>query len=384
MVGQPPWVREPPGWFAPAVKRVLDAADALLAAQGPRELEQATAVLLGGEFEHALRAEREGLWLRWWTQVLIDVGTGRVIEALDAGDPGWQPAMRLLHGLTSIVPADLLPAARSGLGRARKAARKQAGSSFATQPGWLATMHKPEPTGRVWRLVDSYGDRFGILTEVRYPGEPSSVFLSDIDAASFTHLSGGGDFDNADDAVDAWRSSVGESAAGAAPVVVTDPGDLRCLAAAFSRSAAPETFFGDEQRPVLDNWLRARRRFDDLHRVFTSRGMHVPETMRRDRVIDTTEWVRDFAAWHADRHGHSPNTDAVDAVAHEWLEIVLPGTESAASPRRAHTFRELMGDWVDDDVTHAARRLLPEWVRWCAEDTGVPAHLVEQAVSAAR
>jgi hypothetical protein len=38
---------------------------------------------------------------------------------------------------------------------------------------------------------------------------------------------------------------------------------------------------------------------------------------------------------------------------------------------------------MDDPVTDAALALLPEWVRWNGEQAGVPAHLIERAVSAA-
>jgi hypothetical protein len=32
-----------------------------------------------------------------------------------------------------------------------------------------------------------------------------------------------------------------------------------------------------------------------------------------------------FATWYAGRHGHEPDREAVQAVAWEWLEGMLPG-----------------------------------------------------------
>jgi hypothetical protein len=62
---------------------------------------------------------------------------------------------------------------------------------------------------------------------------------------------------------------------------------------------------------------------------------------------------------------------------------MLPGTEHSVSPSRSESFRGLINDWVDDPVTDAALALLPEWVRWNGEQAGIPAPLIEHAVSAA-
>ena len=77
------------------------------------------------------------------------------------------------------------------------------------------------------------------------------------------------------------------------------------------------------------------------------------------------------------------NGVAVEALAEEWLEGMLPGTEHAVSPHRTKYFRELISDWQDDPVTDAALALLPEWVHWNGEQAGVLALLVDRAVSPA-
>ena len=53
------------------------------------------------------------------------------------------------------------------------------------------------------------------------------------------------------------------------------------------------------------------------------------------------------------------------------------------SPSRSESFRGLISDWRDDPITDATLALLPEWVRWNGEQAGVPAALIERAVSAA-
>ena len=90
-----------------------------------------------------------------------------------------------------------------------------------------------------------------------------------------------------------------------------------------------------------------------------------------------------FTRWYAGRHGREPDQEAVETLAEEWLEGMLPGTEHAVSPHRTEYFRELISGWQDDPVTDAALALLPEWVRWNGEQAGVPAPLIDRAVSAA-
>ncbi|WP_261576118.1 hypothetical protein [Frankia gtarii] len=53
-------VGEQPDWFAPATEAVLQEADVLLAAAGPRELEEATVRLLGRQLRRAVRESSGG------------------------------------------------------------------------------------------------------------------------------------------------------------------------------------------------------------------------------------------------------------------------------------------------------------------------------------
>lgn len=113
------------------------------------------------------------------------------------------------------------------------------------------------------------------------------------------------------------------------------------------------------------------------------RGVVLPEYSPQYHDIDVTPMADPFTQWYAERNGREPDQEAVEALTEEWLEGMLPGTEHAVSPRRTEYFRELISDWQDDPVTDAALVLLPEWVRWNGEQAGVPAFLIDRAVSAA-
>jgi hypothetical protein len=75
---------------------------------------------------------------------------------------------------------------------------------------------------------------------------------------------------------------------------------------------------------------------------------------------DVAPMADPFAKWYSERHGHEPGREAVEALAEEWLEGMLPGTDHSISPHRSEHVRELIGDWLDDPVTDAVRALLPE------------------------
>lgn len=73
---------------------------------------------------------------------------------------------------------------------------------------------------------------------------------------------------------------------------------------------------------------------------------------------------------------------AAEALAAEWLEGALPGTEHVVSPHRIQILLQLVGDWMNDDLAEGVRALLPEWVRWNAGETGLPAAFVEASLAA--
>lgn len=92
--------------------------------------------------------------------------------------------------------------------------------------------------------------------------------------------------------------------------------------------------------------------------------------------VDTTAMTEQFTAWHMDTRGTQPDPEAVDALAAEWMEGALPETWYAVSPRRVEFQLGLIGDWIPEHpVTTAVTALMPEWVHWLGERTGLPEHL---------
>jgi hypothetical protein len=369
-----------PAWFDSSSKAVLDRAGVVMAARGPRELEQATAELLGTELHRVLREECEGMWFSWWFEELTEAATARIREEVSSQGNRWEPPWRLLHGLTSIGSPALQSTARRALGRAKKELRGDA--AMWQQPDWLRQLARTMATGEVWEMRDAYGARIALIAEFSYPGGVDrSVFLFDIDACGFIEIVHAGVFDDVQQAATAWRAMVGDTAEDARPERVETADRLLCLVHCDS---GEEILRGTQSRTVLDNWFRARRRIHDLAEALRKRGMPLPAARSLYHDLDTDPMASAFTSWHVQRHGSEPDPEAVGALAQEWMEGTLPDTWHAVSPHRVEFQLALINDWIPDNpITIATKALLPEWVRWHGEQAGLPTHLLDRGVAVA-
>jgi hypothetical protein len=360
--------RSRPEWFGASVRKVLDAAVVLRDAQGPRELEQQTAALLGEELAFRLEHEETGLAFAWWADELAEAAVAQLKQASRGDD--WETPLRLLHGLSSISTAELQSIVRAGLGHAKKWLKR------VQRPKWLDQLDRIEATGDIWGMRDAYGVRFAVIAGFTYPHETDpSVFLFDIDASGFLEIASAGVFDNQDQAADAWRAHVGDTAAKARLGEVED--DTHLLVLAHCRDDR-NYVMGNESRNLLDNWFRAQRRICDLSAV-----VPLPHAESLFDDAEVSPLVDPFFDWYTDRHGSAPDLDAVVAMAEEWVEGALPSTWFSISPLRVRHQLALISDWHEDSTAEAVKILLPLWVRWLGERAGLPEVLIERAVAVA-
>jgi hypothetical protein len=248
-------------------------------------------------------------------------------------------------------------------------------------PDWLTEVSEIQTTGEVFRMRDAYGTRFAVIAGFRYPRSGRrSVYLFDIDTSGLVELAGAGVFDDLEQAALAWRGAVGESADSVRPQPVTVAEDLLCLSH-LDRDERAVT--GEESPNVMDNWFRAERRLHDLAAALKERGIPLPRGTSLYHDLDISVLAQPFTAWYADAHGRAPNSEAVAALADEWMEGTLPESWFAVSPRRVEFQLALIGDWIDDPITYAAKALMPEWVRWLAQRAHLPEHLARQVLASA-
>jgi hypothetical protein len=356
----------PPDQFGPSHRRVLTESAALLRAGGPRALEQATAELIGAELRNP---EVQGLRFDLWALDLIESARNRVLSDAAWNNDTWQGPWWLLHGLASIGSYGLGGHAAQ---QAAEAAKSLPRAALAQQPDWLALMPDIEATGDMHVLRDVYGTRFGVIAGFAYPGgiDPS-VYMLGFDASVYLGLAAAGVFDDAEPAVTAWRDQVDDSAPGVEPVTVE-------VLAWLSHAEHSEGLIDERsQGAVLDDYFRGPRRIQDMLRKLGGRRAELPQG-------DPEAVQEAFTAWYSTRHhGDVPDQDAVEAVAEEWLGVMLPGTEHAVSPRRSAAFRDQITSWWDDEDAAGALSLLPEWIRWNGEQAGMPPNLISDAVAVA-
>ena len=86
-MGAPDGHRQRPSWFDESIDAVLDGAGALMAARGPRELDDAAARLLGAEQLHRLRTHASGFWFDWWYGELADAAATRARDGVAETEP---------------------------------------------------------------------------------------------------------------------------------------------------------------------------------------------------------------------------------------------------------------------------------------------------------
>jgi hypothetical protein len=341
-----------------------------MGADTPRELEQATAELLGGVLHTALGRYQAGFALNAWLDTVID-------EAVPVASP---QAWLLLHGIAAIAPLAQAEHVRAGITALR--------GRVPSGPDWLATTAEVLPTGEVCLLRDAYGTRFAVIMRCGYPDRAADgfVYLLDVDTcAGLATVVDAGVHDGLDEACAAWRASVGLAAADA----TAGPVDLKLLADLLPTSGLHEPgVMGEETRRQMDNYYRMVRRADDLTQVLSASGRPLPERPRwlqeAQEGMDIEPFVKDFHTWNATRGARPVEEEAVAALAEAWLEGSLPEARLSCSAHRIRILQELIAiEWRGDPLVGPVAALLPQWVRWCAESTGLNPELTARAMAAA-
>nr|WP_042186101.1 hypothetical protein [Kibdelosporangium sp. MJ126-NF4]CEL17089.1 hypothetical protein [Kibdelosporangium sp. MJ126-NF4]CTQ91682.1 hypothetical protein [Kibdelosporangium sp. MJ126-NF4] len=354
-----------PEWFYTGITNVLGNADVLLTASTARQVEQATAELLGAELHRATSEHEDGLYFSEWFKHLAEA----------AAQADRETTARLLVGMTMLAPSNLRTHAESALDRVAK-----------HLPDWLRDLDEIEAVGDVWKMADVYGARIALIASYVDSGDLPGCYLFDIQAdVDPIALIAPGLFDDLDQAAEAWRAAVGETAMGAEPVLVHSPDDLEPLGY-LPTGDDILGILGDETRAAMDNWFRTSRRLGELEWSLDKRGeLLIPSSGSLHHGFDIEPLVTEFTAWYRDKHGAAPDSDVVRALATDWAMGVLPQLwHSVSPPRVAAQVAMFADDWAPDNpLTARAKAVFPDWVRWNGEQSDLPEHLIEQAVASA-
>jgi hypothetical protein len=265
-----------------------------------------------------------------------------------------------------------------------------------------------QPTGEFLLARDAYGTRFLLVASFIPNGTspslpPSHWYAWDLDWCALGNVMAAGLFSSPAEALAEWRTAVGPVAA--ASGLSTCPPDLamRLLHPALALGTIWEMVVGGEPRQLMREYFRLSHRACLLAEYLADT---FPQTTVDEQPGDADEdadedadaeepapddRVQSFLNWHSERGDASDEARnltalAVESLIEAWTPFLSPDRAMfyACSPHRIEvTGIELRDDYEPDDA-NAALRLLPDWVQWCAERTGLDAESAARSLEAAR
>lgn len=291
-----------------------------------------------------------------------------------ADDPdGW-------HGPWALFAA----LARTAFGESAERARRLE-SDLRSRPGArvLPEMVGCAPAGAVLWARDAYGGRFAATAPfpAPEPGGAQRWYLWDIDACgmdAFTVYSSY--FTDPAAALEAWRAGVG--AAAGAQAVWTEADDPTLLALLLPKDLG---MFepGGESPDQFAEYHRARRLADEVRASLGE--FEIPDAAPQSGNPEAAEAALRFTAWLADHRPAAPTTEdrdeAVATLADDWFFDRVPGVlADTCSPHRVALFAEHCRGYYQEDFASQLTALLPDWVTWFAESTGLPGTLAARSL----
>ncbi|MDT0304108.1 hypothetical protein [Streptomonospora wellingtoniae] len=399
---------EPGAGWEETHRRVLERARAIDASAGPLALDSLTCELVGGVYWDALQEADDGFEkyvhgrdsfhesqddahytdvtgfdddsLGWMS------GLARAAaRALASRDAESDAARHLLRGIASCALHTNGPRKKNAVRIAADALRKAGdpllgrGASSARAEAQLS----PVPTDRPRVLQDAYGSRVALLAPFAFGPERRDPhwYYWDLDLCFQDHLVGAGAADSMEDAVAEWRSTVGASAPDDAEPRQCAPGELhRYLLLAADNSMLNGMRLGFEPRNLVVEQFRAARRAQEVVTEFDWDFGAPPRGYGGE-----DDSVEDFRSWYARRNGDAPDIDEAVTLREEWGTVdCMPPQLYSSSPHRIRHSANLIGDAYWPEHVPGILALMPEWVEWCLEHTGLTGAPADAARAEAR
>jgi hypothetical protein len=384
-------------WWQESHGRVLARARTLTWPSRLVDVETFACQIVGDEFYDRFQSPGTGLHPAQWLRALAEETGAAVRAALAEGADDWEKLWALLRGLALTTPRMLadepseaavrvleeFPAIRdpqeAALGEADRVASLQANGGLEPEVGCLAEGSRPAGEPLVAR--DAYGSRLLLTAPFGYEGGALDHWYAwDIDACWIDVVVGAGVFASAEDALGEWRDVVGPAASGAALAPSAAGMTARLLAPCLRTGVLADMLQGREPRELIREYYRLRRRARDL--------AGPADTGADPSPLDTGEVQGAFLDWYAARHDHVPEkaAEAAGTILAEWGPHADLGERSfyACSPHRIEMAAHLIRDGYFADYANPALGLLPEWTKWCIEQSGLDGDAAARSREAAR
>ncbi|WP_344897368.1 hypothetical protein [Nonomuraea antimicrobica] len=350
-----------------------------LPAHSPLRLENAVVDLVGEELWARTQTETMGFHWDQYLASLADLVRDEIQMAARTGGP-TSDLWRLLHGLAAMTPPSSGQTLRRDPDLAVREAIKDTTTALAKAgiaPGWPSEILRATPTGEPLLLADEYGSRYALLAPFAWGEEDPHWYCWDIDRCARDQVVHAAVFASPEEALAEWRAAVGTHAAPASTQPAPcDEATARDLLDPLRRSGLlGALLLGSESQQLIAEHFRLSQRAGALCESFAVAPEPKPER-------DLAPIIDDFAAWLRDRADHRPEREDIATLADTWSRLSGPGYYACSPHRIEHTVI-LVADGYIKKYAEAVLDLLPQWVEWCIERTGLTGELAERARQAA-
>jgi len=195
-------------------------------------------------------------------------------------------------------------------------------------------------------------------------------------------------FADPDSALADWKAAVGaDTTARSTLAPINEPATIReLLDDCLLRETFGGSVMGDEPIDLLSEYFRMRSRARQLSRSWPGHNAdpHAAARWKADAHADTDEMLSEFGNWHRERHADRDlDEDATATLTFEWLGTGPRIARFSCSPHRIRMMTSFIWDSYEDDDASSICALLPEWVTWCAEKTGLTPALTDRSLAEA-
>lgn len=375
-----------------------------------RRAERGAAEELPGLLEIAGRAELDPAGV----EDAVCVRLGEIMHRYDAHDHGDLARLvepdRMLGAVTDAVlgalgaPAEISQVAAFGPGGTLFAAWRLWEALREISPqGQAAAMREHEdvlrsrfgellperagrsgPLGAVRWARDAYGSRFLIAAEFEQAGR-RRWYAWDVDACGYEPMAvAAGFFDSCESAIEEWRGAVGDTAAGSSAFAPVRHAAEQRLAATLLPDVEGFARMGGESAAQMSDYHRSRRLAQSVRSTpewMDATAEHVVQAStdpQRERGERFVTWL---AGRRPEREFAEDFAETAAELADTWAGASQDeGLFLTCSPHRVVGTSQAIGDYYLDEFAAELQALFPDWVRWIAEQTGLPDSLLERSL----
>ncbi|WP_432976511.1 hypothetical protein [Dactylosporangium sp. CA-233914] len=239
-------------------------------------------------------------------------------------------------------------------------------------------------TGPVLWARDAYGSRWAVVAPFAAAGGPDRWYLWDVDTCGYEVVTTHSGFHpSAESAMAAWQGAVGPSAAGAA---LTTADDAETLGGLLCGEVEGIRLGGEDQQQYAE-YLRSRRLGRAVRdAVRRGRGRTLVPLSADDASRQFGQRLRqlgypDVPAGDGSDDGPAGAEELATELAGSWSPHDDATLYPFCSPHKVAVAVLHLRDFYMENFAAELVAVLPEWIRFLAEHTGMPAELTDRCLA---